>query len=465
MFALNHKRPRNSFIVSVALAMLLAACQGQAPAPTLTATPPPTRTATATATATAVPSATATSAPAAATATPGAAGATGTPLATPPAGATVPAFVTEVTPGATVMEVGPFRRMAGIGGVLPGSAVDLHRTFDSQLWLLTDQAAARLEGSGWIVPLPALDGRQAVGIDDFGRVWAAAPDGSSIAVWDRGAWQTFGADLGWTPLPAGPGKPVLAGVQTDLNGPVWLATSSDVRLFDGQRWTVYGRTELDMQAATVAEAMPQFTVLVDPRGSDRLVAECDWIGPGPAGGGGVRWFDGAAWQGAGTPIGAGCASALAFGPNAEVWAGIDAAVWYGGPAVAEWTRFDPPAPPDGAARFGYVVDIAVAPDGAAWPQLALCGGASCGTGFARYALRDGQWQPVGAVSREPQMMVFGADGTPWQFADGVVYRVADTQVEAVGELTPLATVSEPRGRVWLAASNQGDVGLWMLERK
>ena len=69
---------------------------------------------------------------------------------------------------------------------------------------------------------------------------------------------------------------------------MWLVTSSDVRSFDGQNWTVYSAEEMGLPLPDNPEDQwATFTLAISPQEDIIWVGQCFWIGPGPSGGSGV----------------------------------------------------------------------------------------------------------------------------------------------------------------------------------
>ena len=355
-----------------------------------------------------------------------------------------------------------FSRVAAIGADLSGAVVDMRFTPDGTLWLLTDQAVARLAGNTWEIYLHEYGG-ELVGIDDLNRVWVAGADGASIEAWNGEEWQGFGNAEGWAQVTLGPtGSVARLGLVADQLGRVWLATGADVRAFDGETWQVFDRASLGMAEAVKGESSPHFTLHVTRRDGTVWVSECDQIGPGPSGGGGVRWYDGTNWLGAGSPVEAGCGWALTSSAQGPVWVGLDAAVLEFDPVSGEWTTYDAPAPPRGE-RFGFVADLALDLSERPWPLMAICGGASCDGGRVRYRVaEDGTWAPIGEAGEEPQSLLFDIAGGGWLLSEAGAQRATGGQLQPAGDMRVLAAAQDSAGQIYVVGEQAGDMALWLV---
>ena len=353
-----------------------------------------------------------------------------------------------------------------------GGIEGLHRSPDGGLWAITEEGIARLEGTSWSLYMPGYTGTLA-GIDASNHIWVINEDGSEISEWDGDSWATYSASEGWTPIAAtwywtpfsDTWERHANGGQSDAIGRLWFATSKDVRAFDGRQWAVFTLQDMGMEPSLEGDPELGFGVTILSSGAV-WVRECDWGGPGPIGGRGVRWFDGSTWHGADSPVASGCATAIVEDAAGRIWLGVDDTLWRHDPASGEWSEFAPPEPPIDWTRFGFVHNLTVDPSGDVWPMMVLCG-ASCYGKIVLYRVHDGVWIQIGDAAEYDSRQwgpAFDAAGTPWVFWDnGSVYRIVDDAPELMASLYTRSVVVDGSGQVWFLARHNGQDWLWTLD--
>jgi hypothetical protein len=302
------------------------------------------------------------------------------------------------------------------------------------------------------------------GIDSAGRVWVVSEDAAQISAWNGQAWSTYGAEAGWTQL-ADDYYRYVRGGQSDPLGRVWFATSQDVRSFDGDQWSVYSPQEMGMQPPTGEDLMADFEVTVLRSGAV-WISECDWGGPGPFGGRGVRWLEDGIWQGASAPVASGCAIAIAEDNAGRVWAGVDSSLWRYDPATGAWEEFAAPESPITEMHFGFIDSLSVDASDTVWPVLVLCGGASCFGNCALYHLEGERWTQVGETGEYDSGYwgpLFDASAGAWVYWAGGMYQIKENSPELVSPLAGRLGAVDKGGRLWLVAPEQGRDMLWVLD--
>lgn len=355
---------------------------------------------------------------------------------------------------------GVFLPFTSIVAVLPGTVTGLYATVDGALWLVTDRGVANLVDATWNVYSADFAGKL-VSVDEVGRVWVLNEDASEISAWDGETWAVFDQDAGWIPL-----VDWFINVnwgEVDGSGRLWLTTSQDVRVFDGERWEVYIPEDMGMGPPEFDDLVSDFVVNVLEESDEVWVGECDWGGPGPFGGRGVRWFDGETWQGANSPVASGCVTVIEEDSSGLVWVSLEGDLWRYTPTSGNWTRFSPPEPED-ANRYGFATAITLDAVGDPWPIMAPCGGASCFIGVVSFHVNNGVWtQIAGREEYGPQRVVFGEDSTPWLFIDVGVYRVVEDVPRLASELFVQHLAVDAQGKVWVVAWHDDIEYLWVLE--
>jgi hypothetical protein len=363
------------------------------------------------------------------------------------------------------LTVGPFRAVAWLDEELAWSNPRLQFTPEGVVWLVAQHGVYKLVDEAWTEYVAEPEGRM-LGLDQAGRVWRASEEGDQVMAWDGTVWTSYAADAGWTPLTDW--RRFVGWGQVDSLGRVWLKTSQDVRVLipgqgglDGERWTVFTPADMNMDAPQYEDLEASFAILE----SDGLVwvGECDWGGPGPFGGRGVRWFDGQGWQGADSPVASGCVTLVEQDDWGRVWLGVDDNLWrYDG----EWTLFAPPAAPEGL-RNGFITDLTLDPAGDPWLTLDLCGGASCYGWLVHYHVHDDVWTQIGELLGDycpVQKTVFvpeqGGFGMPWLLWGGDLYRIVGDTPEFVARFVVYSLSVDAAGQVWLVAWHDDQTALW-----
>lgn len=426
-------------IVLGIVALLAAACNSEpspppVDLPTLTASPVPKPSQTITPSSTPTPTPTPTPSPAA----------TSTAHPTPSPIPATPTLILTPLPE-------PLRRVGPVADILPGSVARFHAACDGTPWLATNQSIAELSDGNWIIRLDEPDG-MVVGIDNDGRVWVVNEDYTEISAWDGDGWTVYGAEQGWLPWIFAPAGQEWG--QCDRAGQFWL-TAQDVRVFDGERWTIVTPEAMGMGEFVSEPYDRNFSLNILKSTGAVWIGECDWYGG--SGGQGVRWFDGATWRGAGSPQG--CVVEIEEDPAGNVWLGVDEMVWRYAPDSGDWTvSFAPPKePPFDSHHYGGALSaIAADPFGRLWLAEMLCGGGGGCQPSALYHVRGDEWtlMPGG----EPGYYIpdlhtlIDTAGTVWLFGD-FVYRLTENDIELVAPLIPSSVTLDDTGRIWFIADD------------
>lgn len=373
-------------------------------------------------------------------------------------------FTPTSTPAAAPLP-GALQIVIAIEDIMPGNIQRLLPAVDGGLWLVSDQAVVKWNDTNWKVSLPDYEG-EAAGIDSSNRIWVVSQDTSRISAWDGDNWSDYDLLAGWQPI--GTEDDWYRGVgwgQNDRQGRLWLNTTQDVRLFDGERWRVFTAEDMSMAQTDAGEFYSSFVVHVSQSSGAVWVGQCNWGGPGPFGGMGVRWFDGKAWLGADSPVASGCTTVIAEDQSGQLWFGVDENLWRYQPTTGVWTRFPPPEPPLEGMRFGFTDSIQCDQSGDPWPALVLCGGASCYGNIALYHMHDSTWTQIGEVADyegKPYELFFSADAV-WLLRDNAIYRLSGDSPEWLADLYLQSAAVDNSGQIWLAAYVQGQAMLMKLE--
>jgi ligand-binding sensor domain-containing protein len=293
-------------------------------------------------------------------------------------------------------------------------------------------------------------------------VWAVNDEVSEISRWEAGAWSTYGEKQGWQPLSdwfAQVGRS-----ETDSNGNLWVSTSQDVRVFNGDAWQIYSTEDMSLIPPEYEDLATELTMQVLE--NDMVwVGSCYWGGPGPFGGGGVRWFDGETWQGADSPVAEGCVTKIEEDIQGQVWVAVEDELWRYTLENRGWSQFRAPEPTE-VQRYGFATEMVVDAEGDVWIILAECGGASCFGATAPYRVHDGEWEPFADRSEmDLQRLVLDGEGEVWIFWDPGISRLEDGEPTLVAELYTTRYAVDAEGNLWIVTGSEKDQVLWVVKEK
>ena len=329
---------------------------------------------------------------------------------------------------------------------------------DDTIWLLTNYRVMQYSQGIWTDYLPQFSG-MIIGMDSQHQVWVISDDRVQVSAWNGSAWANFGAEAGWKPLMPDNGMELDWSLATDRRGQVWLATGHDIRMFDGTKWEIFDLSDLGMFPLEEEDAISETTMVFLNANGYLWALNCQWIGPGPIGGGGVRWYDGHVWQGSDSPVAHGCATVIDEDGRGNIWLGLDNDLWRLDTLSGNWERFLSPEPPEGE-RFGLFSDLTLDAVGNPWPELVICGGASCYTGNIRYHFTDTEWLQIGDIGIDNSSLYFDATGQGWVFASYGVFRIAGNQLEPVTNLLILKVAVSPSAKLWFIGVYESETWLW-----
>ena len=310
----------------------------------------------------------------------------------------------------------------------------------------------------WTDYLPSFNGT-IIGMDSQHRVWVVSDDRGQVSFWNGSTWTNFGLESGWEPTIPDNNTKLDWSITTDALGQVWLSTNQDVRMFDDANWRIFTLDDLGMPRPEMEDAFPEMIITFLKTSGYVWATNCHWIGPGPSGGGGVRWYDGQAWEGADSPVANGCASVINEDNLGNIWLGLDNELWQLDTSTGNWKQFQAPEPPQ-EGRFGMFSDLPLDTAGDPWPELVLCGGASCYTGNVRYHFTGTEWIRIGDIGFDNSSLFFDPDGQGWVFTPYNVSRIVGTQQESIAELSILKVAAAPSRKLWIVGAYEGKTILW-----
>jgi len=369
-------------------------------------------------------------------------------------------------------DIGPFRfatRLEPLAGESIG-ALRINALADGSVWIVTDRSMMvwNLQGDQRLRDqVIDQDVWWQVAVDDNGQTWVLLQDTGEIGLAEGWNVNLFRADSGWTrvePFEENWWAPFHLEIIPGSGYMLWVPMPQDVRAFDGFKWDVYTPEDMGFPPVEMADVSTAHILVMAEGGTEAWVGECHYSGPGPMGGGGVRWFDGQTWQGVDAPVGSNCVSALAVGPEGEVWLGTSDAVWQFEHGNNSWTEFQYPQELLSGYSFTHPRQIVVDAAGDVWMLVQMCGGASCDGAANLYRLLDGEWSLVSSAEywlSSVKQLVLDGNGEAWLFWEGMIYSLGDIPFEPAAFMDALAADVDPDGDLWVVAGPEENPSLWV----
>jgi hypothetical protein len=354
-------------------------------------------------------------------------------------------------------DIAPFHFVTSLEGLPVDSTgnVEVYAPADGSVWMITSQSAIRWDGQAWEVVLADGEGFLA-SVDDGGCLWLLPQDTNEISAWRDGQWTSYGADSGWVSVGTFEQSwwaTTPWGVYTDASGTTWLPMERDVRAFDGVRWKVYPLEEMGFPIQETEDISLVHYLATLKDSVEIWVGECYYSGPGPMGGGGVRWFDGHTWQGEGAPVGSICGSALAVDAQGDVWLGVSDSIWQYEHTSQSWAENRLPETLLLDFNFTHPIQLIVDQAGDVWVIEQMCGGASCDGPVNLYRIHNGEWSWVTGAdywSSSFKQLVLDGNGQGWLFWDGMFYQLGDHPLDVITSIDARGVDVSPDGNIWAA---------------
>jgi len=376
-----------------------------------------------------------------------------TPTAAPTP--TLPVTPTPLLPGA-----GSLHLLAALPPDLTLNAIqNFSVTPQGDILVATDRSFVRLSSDGSLLNQTVFKD-DLLGVDDAGRGWTVNEDASTIQAWDGGGWTVFDTRHGWAPISPLFRSPLKPDLVTRPDGTVWLATSWDVRQFDGLRWHVFNADQMGIVLPSRRALATTFPLAMDEQRGFVWAGSCDWQDGKPVGGGAWSRYDGKHWTPYTLPATSanGCISALAAAKDVGLWVGMDAALWHLQTTEKTWTVFTPPPLANEMTRH-YPSQVQISPDGEPWAAFGLCNPSGCGLLQARARLRSDGWvwedKPTAALSQ----IAWDAQGNGWRLSNAGIVGL-DGMVDSVFSIYKTA---EQNGRLFVMTEDKGRVLVWVMQ--
>ncbi len=409
------------------------------PTATLTHTPTVTRTPTSTATATSGPTTTLTAGP------------SPTPTLTP-AGT--------LTPTPLMVKTGLFRIVFSLKNMPPGLIEQIHPLSGSRAMITGTYGVIELD----LITKQVKEFRtpdRLLGIDSSERAWLTPYKGAKIYSWDKEKVQTYEFHDGWILNAAFFDAPTGGSRLVDgLPGEVWLATSADVRHFDGARWRVFTATESGIRYTRQAYVKTSIALAVNPNTGDAVAGTCDWMGSRMLDGGPVRRYDGSHWIDAGFPLENPCINWLKAAPDGKIYAAAGGTLWRMDTA-GDWDELKLPqlSAPD---SYSLVEELPFDLEGQPWPLVQVVDENGELLERIRFRLEGDSWKMVSLLDPiRRQQLVFLPGGRVWSLEQGEIYSLELSGVWTLRAGMDYRTgAADPMGGIWLVTDVETEPLVW-----
>ncbi len=300
-----------------------------------------------------------------------------------------------------------------------------------------------------------------LGIDVSGRAWLTPRDGSTIYSWDTLETQSFDSGNGWILNAAFFDAPLGGSRLVDgRTGEVWLATSTDVRRFDGSRWRIFTQNESGIRRLREAFVNTAISLAVNPNTGEAMAATCDWRGKDLLSGGGVRRYDGESWSDAGFPLENPCVTDLKAASDGSIYAVTEGSIWRI-KGSGDWEELDLP---DLAAerRYGWTESLTLDLEGRLWPLIQVTDLDGAVIEKVRLRPTGSGWEIVRTLEQlAAQKLLFLPGGAVWALEQSTVYTLLPS-----GEWRKQASLNfrdgstDTEGGIWLVTDVETNAVVW-----
>lgn len=177
-----------------------------------------------------------------------------------------------------------------------------------------------------------------VGIDNRSQIWYLTDNSTSIFRWDGQTTTEYRKEQGWI-LPAKFSNPPIPQQRTSFfneGQKIWLATSSDVRFYNGENWRIFTANEIGIQLPYKVGVESIFTINSNPSNGDIWTAACYWQDSRQVGGSVPFYFDGKTWRRSDFPEENPCITSIIFSSDGSGFFTTPTSIWvYDGQAWSE----------------------------------------------------------------------------------------------------------------------------------
>lgn len=383
-----------------------------------------------------------------------------TPTPAPTATLT-PAPIGSLTPSPLLHAAGPFKSVISFNGAAPGVVQRIFVIDDRTVFLSGTFGLLKLDVETGSTDL-ARGFDQTLGVDRSGKAWVLQNQGSEIAAWDGKNWQIYGPQQGWILSAVLETSPLLAPEFVyDSSGNMWMATRTDIRSFNGQRWQVVPAGIAGLKLPYKAGVSTLITLSANPLTDEIWVGTCDWQNERPTGGGNLRVLSAGKWQDGGFPLGDACMSALQADENGTLWLAAGTQIWYKEVGQVWQNSVNPFLPPAGQ-QYILIEEIAIQPGGGIWPLWVSAESNGIALMKTRFHIENDSWNLVRQISGlVRQKLFFLPHQKVWAVEQAAIYEyIAGEAWGLVARMDFGDAALDSSGAAWLVTDVKNNPSLW-----
>lgn len=306
-----------------------------------------------------------------------------------------------------------------------------------------------------------------IGVDNESNMWYLIEKSGSVFRWDGLRTIEFSKENGWI-LPAKFFTPPLPTLHPSFLADgknIWLATSNDVRFFNGSRWRIFTATEIGIKLPYKSGVESVFTISRNPSTGHVWVAACYWRDNQWIGGASPLQFDGKNWQRTEFPVENICVTNMTISSDGSVLLTTPHSLWeYNG---QEWVEVP-------LSSTNIVLKNASFLFGPMWTDKSenpwVLGAIINPNGvIEQYILYQYKNQNLSTISSFngllPPRIFFTPTASVIAFTEKQLFQVTSSGSELLSEHYFDLTAQDENGNMWLISDTKNRPVLWQLIEK
>lgn len=303
-----------------------------------------------------------------------------------------------------------------------------------------------------------------LGVDNEQGIWYLTETSNSIFRWDGKKAVEFGKNQGWI-LPAKFHKPLIPVNNAPLliaGDNIWLATSNDVRLFNGKTWRVFTATEIGIKLPFKVGVEPNFILAHNSLTGEIWAAACYWQGDQWVGGSSPYQFDGKRWYKIEFPIENVCVTQLTFDKNGNGFLTTPTTVWkYNG---KNWNEMNLPVFQEMPKNSTFkIIQFALDSFENPWISVELTKENGIPDQFQIFQYKDTKFIKVSTLEGiSTPVLLLTAQNSAIFFTNKKVFQTTPAGIKLLSDKYFELIIQDPDGNIWLISDTKSRPLLWSL---